>query len=184
VVALEMGVGASAASAAMSWLLTRANRPERVILAGFAGALDPTLRIGDLVIGDLVCVETGQVWSCDPLSMPGATMGRVLCVNRMICDPAEKADLLRRHGAIAVEMEAATVAAECARHGVAFSCLRAISDTATDRLSPELLNLLAGGSVRVGPLVFALLRRPGMVAELLRLGSATRCAARRLGEAL
>src|SRR5947209_6396194 len=56
VLVLETGVGAAAAEAALRWALGAPRfgnlpyRPKLVLAAGFAGALAPDLRVGDLVL--------------------------------------------------------------------------------------------------------------------------------------
>jgi hypothetical protein len=62
--------------------------------------------------------------------------------------------------------------------------LRAISDAAGEGLSPELARLLAGDKVSVRRVVGAVVRRPRLIGELLRLERSTRHAARNLASAL
>jgi hypothetical protein len=81
-------------------------------------------------------------------------------------------------------MEAAVVAERCARGGVPFGCVRAVSDRVDLPLSPRLVSLLSGGRVSPVRLGWALLHSPGIVRELVRLARDTRFASRQLGTAL
>ena len=81
-------------------------------------------------------------------------------------------------------METAVVAQLCNVVGVPFGCLRVISDDVDTPLSESLLAVLSDGRVRPGRLMAAILRRPTLVPELMRLGSHTRMAARRLAVGL
>src|SRR5262249_1262268 len=128
----------------------------------------------------------GRTWPVTfPLTLdPAVRRGRVLTAPHLVGDPQEKRQLGERHGALAVEMESAGVAAWCQERGVPFGGLRAVSDDAATGLSPELLGVLAGGRVRPGRLLRALVRRPGLLGELRRLAADTGAAARRLGRAL
>jgi hypothetical protein len=95
----------------------------------------------------------------------------------MIADPDEKLRLGRQFSASAVDMESATLADLCAEAGLPFGCVRSISDRAEDRLSPQLVGMLAGGQVRPLRLAANLLRSPRLAAELMRLARDTRRAA-------
>ena len=154
------GVGRATARAAAQKLIDQV-RPDRVIAAGFCGALDPGLRVGDIVLSP-----------------------RILTVDRLVATPAEKAALRAATGASAVDMESAAAEDVCRERGVEFVTVRAVSDTADTALSAELVKLLAGGSVSVWRAVAALVRRPSLFGEFLRLGRDTALAARKLAEVI
>ena len=153
------GVGRQRAKALAEQVV--ADSPSLVIAAGFCGALVPTLRVGDVV-----------------------TSPRILSVDHLVSDPAEKQRLAALHRALAVDMESATVAEVCAARGVAFLAVRAVSDTADTALSPELVRLLSGGNVSVWKAIRALVRRPALLGEFRRLARDTKLAARKLAEEL
>jgi nucleoside phosphorylase len=105
IVVAHTGIGRSAAEKTVRALLA-AHRPRKLFAAGFAGALDPQLAIGDIVERDLVTRDE-----------PVAT-------------PEGKAQLARETGARAVDMETSAIAVVCAEQGVPLHIVRAISDTA------------------------------------------------------
>lgn len=145
-----------------------------IILAGFAGALDPTLRIGDVVVDGLSLQGSGE-----------ATFraGRIHTSSEIVATPTEKAALFQQTGAIAVDMEGETVRRFADSLGVSFIHVRAISDTAADTLDPALLNFVDDfGRVRLLALVCGLLRRPRLIPKLVRLGVNSRLAGIRLGK--
>jgi adenosylhomocysteine nucleosidase len=152
------GVGRRRARHATEQLL-QTTRPKLVIAAGFCGALVPALGIGDIV-----------------------TSPRIVTVDHLVTDPAEKRRLGESHDA--VDMESAAVAEVCAAHGVPFCAVRAVSDTVDTTLSPALVRLLCGGNVSVWRAGLALVRRPALLGEFLRLARDTKRAARNLAEAL
>lgn len=154
------GVGRAAARAAALKLIDEV-RPARVIAAGFCGALDPSLKVGDIVLSP-----------------------RIATVDRLVATPADKAALRAETGADAVDMESAAVEAACRERGVPFEGVRAVSDTAAAALSPELVRLLSGGAVSVPRALAALARRPALLPEFVRLGRDTARAARALAAAL
>lgn len=150
--------------------------PNWVCMAGLAGALDPSLAIGEVVIDPL------------PVGVPlpaGMKQGRIHCSDRIVATAREKAELFEQTGAAAVEMENANVRAWAERRGAVFVGVRAISDRADQALDPAVLRLVdSWGRPRPAALLATLLRRPGLIPQLLRLGSESKRAARRLGEAV
>ena len=99
---------------------------------GLCGGLDPALRPDQVVVADRVLsLEPREEY---PARWPGCTAsgtvcGGVLTVDRFVERPEERRDL-RSTGAVAVEMEAAGVAAEALKRELPFFCIRAVSDGA------------------------------------------------------
>lgn len=89
-----------------------------IINTGFCGALDPSLRVGDIVVwGDVPCATR-------------AARGEISSSDRVVVTAEEKRRLREKTGAIAAEMEAGAVREIAAEWGVPFYCVRAVSDTA------------------------------------------------------
>ena len=155
---LVSGVGPAASRAALDGLR---EPPAFVVSAGFCGALDPSLAVGDVIVSD-------------------GRDGRIHTSEHLVGDPAEKARLFAATGARVVDMETATVAAWCDERGIPFRAVRSVSDVAAARLSPKLLALLAGGRV-------SWWRLPGagmILPELLRLARDTHMARQTLAAAV
>lgn len=181
ILVLQTGVGADRTRAALDWLFA-AYAPRCVITAGFAGALDPSLRVGDLVHAAEVVAADQRVW---PLSVGRRpTHGRLLTLGRLVGDPAEKRLLGQQYQALAVDMESAVVAAECAKRTVPCASVRAVSDDAQTGLSPRLTELLSAERVSWWRFALAMITSPRLIGECLRLSKATRLAAERLAGAL
>jgi adenosylhomocysteine nucleosidase len=136
-------------------------------MAGLAGALDPGLKIGDVVMDD------------------ATTRGRIYTADHLIATPAEKAALFRQTGALAVDMENAIVRRAAEAAGIPFIGIRAISDTADQAIDPAVLTI-ADEVGRPKPLAIAMLliRRPGMAAKLRRLQADSHRALAALGAAV
>ena len=177
---LETGVGQKRCLTALRWLCESGlPHPQEVISAGFAGALEDGRQIGDVLVAAEIIDGQGRRWRC-----ARARGGRLLTMPRMIGDPEEKRRLGVQHRAAAVEMESAAAAEFCRERGIAFSGVRAISDGVSDRLSPRLVQLLAGAHVSIPRLLLALAARPALAPELWRLGRNTKTAARNLAAVL
>ena len=180
VLLLETSVGQPRVEWALDWLLARptADRPSRLLFAGFAGSLSPEMRVGDVLIAADVVDGRGQRW---PTTWPDSRQGRLLTADRLIATAAEKREFGERYMAQAVDMESAAFARRCVAAGLPFACVRAISDDVDTPLSPELVPLLAGGTVSPWRVAATLARHPGLLPELLRLARHTKHAARQLG---
>jgi adenosylhomocysteine nucleosidase len=194
---VESGIGTARAENTVAWLLSRPAlqdipyRPEFVVSAGFAGALQEGYQVGDILVATEVLDPEGNCW---PTSWPGEPAarprraptysGRLVTVKRILSDPANKKALGARFDALAVDMEAAVVARLCSRAGVPFGCVRAISDGVHTPLSPQLASLLSVNRVSSSRLLAALARQPTLAVELWRLARDTRLAAAHLAVSL
>jgi len=197
VLVLETGLGARRTEAALNWLLgapllgNLPYRPKMVLSAGFSGALQEGLHVGDLVLATEVVDTEGNSW---PTTWPGELppgewrpplrRGRLLTAPHLVGSAEEKKALGRQHEAAAVDMETAVIARCCRQRGMPFGCLRAISDDATTSLSPRLTSLLRAGRVSPLRLLAALARSPRILPEFFRLARQTRLAGEQLGKAL
>ena len=152
----ECGVGKVNAAALTQLLVMQ--EVERVIFTGVAGAVDPTLKVGDIVVStdalqhdtDVTALgyKLGQVpgeplaWEADErlrdLAVEAAQRleevktlsGRVVSGDQFIADADKVAQLRETFGAVCAEMEGAAVAQVCAKADVPFVIIRSISDTA------------------------------------------------------
>ncbi|MDB5173731.1 MAG: nucleoside phosphorylase [Phycisphaerales bacterium] len=145
-------------------------------MAGLAGGLDPSLRVGDVVIDDCppgLAVEVSH------------RPGRIHSGGAVIATTSQKATLFAQTRALAVDMETATVRAAAQRQGVPFLAIRAISDASDDVLDPAVLKLVdAFGRPRPIAIAATLVRRPGLATYLKRLGASSQLAADNLGKAV
>jgi adenosylhomocysteine nucleosidase len=156
VLVVRCGIGKVNAAAVAQLLVLR--QPRALIFTGVAGAVDPGLQVGDIVVAsdalqhdvDVTALgyEPGLVpgeplsWSSDPhlveLAVSSAAeltdvrvvTGRVVSGDQFVADRRRKASLQKRFGASCVEMEGAAVAQVCSRAGVPFVIIRSISDSA------------------------------------------------------
>lgn len=123
------GPGRALARAAISdELLREVGRENLVgmISTGYCGALDPILRVGDIVV-------SGDFSSDAPLRSDRAFVrGGVTTQDRVAVTAAEKRALREETGAIAVDMEAAAVQARAQELGVRYACIRVVSDAAEE----------------------------------------------------
>ena len=126
------GIGAEAARRAAEAIIAVFD-PEVVCSAGFAGALDDTLKVGDVV-------RPGTVINAGDASRTIVEDGEGVLVSfGSVASPAQKLKLRESFAAQAVDMEAAAVARSAEARGKGFAAIKAISDeidfefTAMDR---------------------------------------------------
>ncbi|QDU64740.1 5'-methylthioadenosine/S-adenosylhomocysteine nucleosidase [Planctomycetes bacterium Pan216] len=169
VVVVRMGVGPARAMRATAWAIDTF-APSHLLVCGFAGGLDPTLRMGTVLQPHEV---HRQGKPPIPLANLGPTSGATTILSRdeLAETPSEKEDLFRRSGCQAVDMETYEVASVAAEHQITPYVIRAISDDAHTSLDRRFMRLVdSSGDVRPGKVVTLLLSNPTSVMGLMRLG--------------
>jgi adenosylhomocysteine nucleosidase len=169
----ESGMGPKPARRATQALID-GHSPRWIISAGFSGALEPHMKVGDIVVGNSIVDADGTELAID-MKMPanpaaGLYLGRLLMVDRIVRSVAEKKALAERLGAIAVDMESLAVAQVCHDSKTRFLAVRVISDDMSADLPPELASVVgSSGTVRLGAVAGAIFKRFGSVKDLWRL---------------
>ncbi len=86
-------------------------------------------------------------WKGSPVDRSGrrAVRADIASGDQVIADASARARVLARvPTAVAVEMEGAAVAQVCLEHGVAFACVRTLSDAADERITASFPEFLSG----------------------------------------
>jgi adenosylhomocysteine nucleosidase len=181
------GIGVEAARRAAEAVIAL-YRPTLVQSVGFAGALDASLRVGDLLMPAVVIdARDGSRVEVDGAAEPeGAELERkaqgVLVTFMAVAGAQQKANLARAYGAQAVDMEAAAVAAAAREHGIRFSAAKVISDELGFEM-PGLGRFIdAQGRFQTTNFAAFVALRPGLWNRVSTLASNSRKAARVLGD--
>ncbi len=156
--------------------------PARVFTCGFAGALNPNLRVGTVV------------YDTDPEPNPGlepaliaagAVRGTFTCTPRVAVTAGEKTALRASTGADVVEMESGVIRALCRDRGIPSATIRVISDSADEDLPVDFNALMRpDGRLDFPGLLLSLMRSPGRIGAMIRLGRNTSRAAANLAKVL
>ena len=98
-----------------------------VISSGFAGGVDPSLGVGDLLLAEnfsdpALLARARELLIC--------RVAKLATVDRIVESVAERDAFARQHRAVAVDMETRWIAEACASRKIPFLSLRVISDTA------------------------------------------------------
>jgi adenosylhomocysteine nucleosidase len=149
---------------------------------GLAGGLAAQLRPGDLLLPERVCSAEAGPLPVDPiwrerlrarLAAGGLepTPGTLAGSERIVAAVAEKRALFQSTGAHAVDMESHGVAVVAAAARIPLLVVRALADP-HDRVIPQVAReaLRPDGRVRVRATLGGLIRQPGELRALLRLG--------------
>jgi len=186
-----VGIGRQNAERSVRHFLASA-APELVLTCGFAGGLNPELKVGEVVfeIGKQQSATGNQseppdVGCYEKLMAAGAKPVKFFCADRIATTVTEKKRLRDETGADAVEMESAAIQAVCAEKNIPCATVRVISDPADEDL-PLDFNALAKAdrSIDFGKLAWAVAKSPGKIGALLALQKKTQLAAQRLAETL
>jgi adenosylhomocysteine nucleosidase len=180
VVTLIVGIGRENAEKSVRRFLS-AGSPELVFTCGFAGGLNPDLKLGEVVFEPATCNEQ----LATRLAAAGAKPVKFFCADRIATTVAEKKKLRAETGTDAVEMESAAIHAVCAERGIPCVTVRVISDTADENL-PLDFNALAKAdqSIDFAKLFLAIAKSPGKIGALMQLQKKTQFAAKRLAAML
>jgi nucleoside phosphorylase len=170
VVATTTGIGTRAASEAAERLL--ASTPiQHVIVVGIAGGIGPGIRLGDLVVPEVVIDRSSGVEYRPSTIGDTVPQGILATSDEVLIDPAEAARL-ESQGVLAVDMETAAIASVCERRRCRWSVFRAISDLVGDGLIDQDMLALAGpdGEPHLPALMRFVLTKPTRLPDLARLG--------------
>jgi len=173
------GDGPARASASISSLL-RDFPVSFLVGAGAAGALDPSLRTGEILVASRVVDEAGEAPAPDVSLVSkavalGAKPATFVTVARPITSSREKSEVARRFGAAdttgaVVDMESAAWARAVASHGIPFVILRAVSDNFEEELPAFLSSCMAAdGSIDRAAVARRLVLHPAALPRLLRV---------------
>jgi nucleoside phosphorylase len=156
-----------------------------LISAGFAGALDNDLKIGDLLLaGNFSTVHLSEARAS--LSGLQIQTANLLTVPALIDSPEERNKLALTSGAVAADMETEFIARACAACGIPLLSLRVISDTPHNRL-PAPANVLFDierQQTQILKLAAHLLAHPSRVPRLAHFASRIARARKILADAL
>jgi len=152
--------------------------PQLFLSAGFAGALDKQLKVGQVF-------WPHRVIDASDGSRTEAAAGQGTLVSfSAVAGSSQKARLAAAYGAQAVDMEAAAVARTARAHGIAFAAVKAISDEASLEMPDMSRFVTHDGQFRLAALVASAVVRPWLWPAFFRLGGNSAKAARALCDEL
>jgi nucleoside phosphorylase len=170
VVATLAGVGMESAHRATERIIDAVG-PDHVVVIGIAGGCRAGLRIGDLVVPEVVVdARSGAEHRPTPFG-PRPLSGRILSSDDFTTGQEVLAEH-RTNGVDAVDMETGAIASVCEAKGVPWTAFRAMSDLLEENLIGDGAIDMIGpdGSPKMGPVLKYMLRHPSRVPGMLRAG--------------
>jgi adenosylhomocysteine nucleosidase len=167
------GIGAEAARRATEAAIALYH-PELVQSVGFAGALDPALKVGGIFSPSRV------IDARDGSAAETATGFGVLVSAAAVAGAEQKAKLAEAYGAHAVDMEAAAVARGAQARGVGFMAVKVISDERNFPMLPMDTFVGGDGQFRTGKFVIFAVLRPWLWPRVIQLARNSAKASRAL----
>lgn len=185
VAVFHTGVGKKSCRAHIENFL-RQQQLKYLISAGFAGALNQELQIGNLLLSENF--SSPELLGSPYLDFAGAGLflGKLATVPGIIDSKSERDRWAAETGALAVDMETEFIAAACATHQVPVLSLRAISDTPSEPFPapPNVLFDLEKQKTNFGRLALYLVTHPGALIRLNAFRQRVALARRSLTSAL
>ncbi|HTU25411.1 MAG TPA: hypothetical protein VMF30_08445 [Pirellulales bacterium] len=198
VVTIVTGEGA-AATRRGTLALGAGHRPQWIVAAGFATALVPGLRVGDIIMADRLSHENGseklgganelavdfQIDAAALTASPHLRVGRLLTVDRLPTDSRTKQILAQRYQAVGADRQSAAVAEVCRLQRLRFLAISAIREPC-ESLTAEVDNLSRQRTWpgRFGAVAAAMVRRPSSLPEMWQRTEDALVAGERLGQFL
>lgn len=178
-VAAYAGIGVSSARVAADAAFRHAgNQASVMISAGLAGALNPDLRIADIV-------QPSEILDAvDGITIPTAAGDGTLLTAGVVADKRLKEVFAKKHIARAVDMEAFAVADVARIYGVPFIAIKSISDEYDFEMPPLNRYITDRGEFRTAAFIRYAMLRPWNWSGLFRLGKNTDAAIGSLTSAL
>jgi adenosylhomocysteine nucleosidase len=167
------GIGAEAARRVTEAVIAL-YMPELVLSVGFAGALDPAMKVGEIFSPSRV------IDARDGSSVETAGGSGVLVSALTIASMEQKAKLAEAYAARAVDMEAAAVSRGAQARGVRFMAVKAISDESTFAMPPLDRFVNRDGHFRQGSFAASVVARPWLWSKVFQLAGNSAKASRAL----
>lgn len=186
------GIGRKAAAITTRRLIDEG--AQMIISAGIAAGLSPDAELGNVVTARRVILWDGDNRAETPVDLrmssalpPSGTIGirisecDLATSDAVIFSSRQKQNVFQLTGAAALDMESYAVGEVCSACSVPFGAIRAISDTASQDLPPQIELLLTRNNA--GRLA-VILAHPNIIPSLIRLRSQSSLAISNLSEVL
>lgn len=111
--------------------------------------------------------------------------GKLITARKPLLSVRSKSAMHKSSKALAVDMESIAVAHTALNAGIPFGCIRAISDDYKRSIPEEsLTGVDESGKTKLGPILKAIMKRPGLIFDLIPVGRDYSKALKALGKIL
>ena len=175
------GIGIARAAEAAALLC--AENPDLILSIGVSGGLAPGIDAGSLVAATAIHSDITDLDSwheaendaklrSELIPVCGKIQcGKLITAPEPVLTPQDKIFMFERTGALAVDMESIAVAQTAKQAGIPFGCIRAISDDSKRGIPEEsLAGVDENGKTQLSPILKAIVKKPGLIFELIPMG--------------
>ena len=149
----------------------------RLMSFGVAGALDPALPVGSLIVGRQVIAKNGS-WECDAgwhrellQKLSFRTAGDVWGSETLVPTAAEKITLHSTTGCAIVDMESQCAAEVAAEAKLPLAVVRVVCDAAEHNVPPLVMSAInPDGSTNYRNVLTGLVKAPWEILDLIKVG--------------
>src|SRR5947208_6420718 len=161
-------------------------RPDMWISSGVAGGVGEDLRVGDLFLAENFSDRELLSAAQRLLGDRKARTAKLFTSTTIVDSTAQRNEIARAQGALAIDMETETIARACIARGIRMLSLRAISDSSDEPFPapPHLLFDLERQRTDMAKLSLYLLKHPSNVWRFVRFTSRIRRVRQALTEAI
>lgn len=188
-VAVAAGLGRERARRSAEELI--AHGAGALLSFGIAGGLAPNIACETAVVATAIKAENMETIVCTPAwttrladalrSSPPFAQGELAYAPIILITSLDKGGTFAATRAVAADMESYGVGEAALKAGLPFAAVRVVADTAGDQLPEIALHAMApDGSLKLAETLSRIVRNPGQIAGLIRLGRSTARARRRL----
>src|SRR5438552_9214666 len=179
------GIGRKACQANIDNFL-RVEHPDIWISSGFAGGVGEDLRVGDLFLAENFSDRELLSAAQRLLADRKARTAKLFTSTTIVDSTAQRNQIARAQGALAIDMETETIARACNARGIRMLSLRAISDSLHEPFPapPHLLFDLERQRTDMAKLALHFLKHPTHIVGFVRFTSRIRQARQALTDAI
>ena len=168
---LHTGVGEHSTRRRVGEFL-QSQKPELLVSSGFAGALTDRLRVGDILLADNYSAPENLANARRLLPSSRTHIGSLSTAPAIVDSAAQRDDLARESGSLAVDMETRFIAEACSQSAIPMLAIRAISDSpsAPMPVPPDVMFDIERQRTRFAALALYVAKNPTALAKLTRFG--------------
>lgn len=167
------GMGARSTSFNLQNHIEKYGLPKIVLLAGFAGGLNPKLESGDVVVE--IQAPSDKTPDLSKIYDRHCIAGSFFCQDSIASKPSEKSKLYDITRCDVVDMESEAVSKICASYGIPAVIIKAVTDPQDSELPVDFSKFMKdGGNLNMPALIFYILARPWIVPKMMDLAGATK----------
>lgn len=155
------------------------SKPDCIVSFGFAGSTSEKINCGDIIIPDKIISQSGKInltskkyreYFKKKLSNYSCCTSKLFSSDQLINTPQKKEIILKKFGALAVDMETSSIQNEAKKKRIPFVCIRVILDNKKSHVPKEFGDFFSEDSKIIKAKVLKLiLTKPWIIYSFIRM---------------